>query len=85
MIAARAKKGHKAHISNTAHKNFTFLFWEHRAKDPDPFVSVSDPDPTLMSTTNITGIENVTMYACCLALGGPTDEENQVKKIRYVC
>jgi hypothetical protein len=64
MIAARAKKGHKVYIYNTAHKNFTFLFWKHRAKDLDPFGSVLNPDPTLMSTTNITGIENVTMYAC---------------------
>ncbi len=40
---------------------------------------VSDPDPTLVSTTKLTGTENVMAYACCLAPGGPTDKQQQVK------
>ncbi len=37
-----------------------------------------DPDPTLMSTTKVTERENLT-FACCLAPGGTTDKETQVK------
>ncbi len=38
-----------------------------------------DPDPTLMSTTEIIRMENVTTNACCLAPCGPTDMKNKVK------
>ncbi len=31
-----------------------------------------------MSRTKLTGTENVTTYACCLAPSGPTDMENKV-------
>jgi hypothetical protein len=32
-----------------------------------------------MSTTKLTGRENLTKYAFCLVPGGPTDKENQSK------
>ncbi len=41
-----------------------------------------DPDPTLMSTTKLTGTENVTTYGCCLAPGGPTDKGNPIKILK---
>ncbi len=44
--------------------------------DPDSFLSISDPDPTLMSTTKRTGTENVTTYACFLAPCGPNEKES---------
>ncbi len=48
--------------------------------DPDPFLSVLNPDPILMSRTKATGAENVITYAYCLAPGDlHTDKENQVK------
>ncbi len=50
--------------------------------DPDPY-NFPDPDPTLMSTTKLTGRGNLIMYACCLAPGEPTDNENQVKNKKY--
>ncbi len=46
----------------------------------------SDLYPTLMNTTKLTGKENLTTYACCLAPCGPTDKANQVqmyKKNRF--
>jgi hypothetical protein len=41
----------------------------------------SDPDPdrTPMSETKLTEREHLTTYASCLAPGGPTDKENNVK------
>jgi hypothetical protein len=39
-----------------------------------------------MSTGKLRRMENITMYACYLALSGPTDKENQVriyKKYRF--
>ncbi len=51
----------------------------------DPFLSDSDPDldPSLLRTTKLTYMENVPTYACCLASGGPTNKENQVKIYIY--
>ncbi len=34
-----------------------------RVADPDPFPSVSDPSPTLMITTKLTGMRKLTTYA----------------------
>jgi hypothetical protein len=41
-----------------------------------------DPDPTLMSTTKLTGMENLTIYVCCLSPGGPTDKKNKLRSIK---
>jgi hypothetical protein len=35
-----------------------------------------------MSTTKLTGRENLTTYACCLAPGRPTEKENPIKKYK---
>jgi hypothetical protein len=47
-----------------------------RVADPNPSVS----DPTLMSTTKLTGAENATMFGCCLAPYGPTDKKIKFKR-----
>jgi hypothetical protein len=51
--------------------------------DPDPFLYVSDsnpdPDPTLLSISKLTVMEDETMYACCLAPRRPINKENQAK------
>jgi hypothetical protein len=41
--------------------------------DPNSFLSASG------SAAKLTGRGKLTTYACCLAPGGPTDEENQAK------
>ncbi len=51
--------------------------------------SVPYPYPTLMSTTKISGKENLTTYASWLGPGGPNGKENQVKmytkyRFRYI-
>jgi hypothetical protein len=43
-------------------------------QDPDPF-----PGSGLMSTTKLTGRENLTTNTFCVGPVGPTDKENQVK------
>ncbi len=49
-------------------------------QDPDP-----DPLITLMSTTKLTGRENLTKCAFWLGPGGPTDRENQIKMYKKYC
>jgi hypothetical protein len=46
--------------------------------DPHPLLRVLDPDPTLMSTTKLTGMENAATYVCCLA----PDKENQIRILK---
>ncbi len=69
--------------------------------DPDPQGSVSfsrirDPYKGVlgsgsgsisffMSTTKLTGRENLTKYAFCVGPVGPTDKENQVKMYKKIC
>jgi hypothetical protein len=51
------------------------MFW-----DQDP-----DMGATIMSTTKLTGRENLTKYAFWLGPSGPTDKENQVKMYKKYC
>ncbi len=56
-------------------KPFVFILWCSTIVSG----TVPGPDPTLMSATKLTGTENETTYSYCLAPGGPSDKENQVK------
>jgi hypothetical protein len=47
--------------------------------DPDPFLSVSDPDPILISTTELPATENVTTYTCSFILVDLLTRKIQVK------
>jgi hypothetical protein len=49
-------------------------------EDPD-----SDPKATLMSTTKLTGRENLTKNTFCVGPVGPNDKENQVKIYKKYC
>jgi hypothetical protein len=43
---------------------------------PDLLLGDPDPETTLLSTTKLTGRENLSKYTLWLGLVGPTDKEN---------